>query len=586
MLRELVVNAIEAAAKAPLGDRLVEIKVATIEGFPKEAKKLCIWNTGPGMSSEQLDHICDLASSLNKDMKLDGNFGMGAKVASLPSNTYGIRYRSCHNGVVSQVILGKREGVYGKIRVEVENVFEDVVDVTDKVKEEGEYKLDRDWTEVVLFGNEQNQNTVIDPYNSDPRVDRQWVAATLYHRLYALPEGVEIFLDAGVHTRDGRRPLKPISARHAAFDRVETVDVGGGIKIHYFYDPLRENEQRNKSYSGALCTTPSNAALIYRDEMYDVRAGRKWTIDAPSFGIPFGGKHISVHVELPFDYPVRAEPYRRFIQLVGGDQRQLTVDDFADTVSRNRPQWLLDIIASLAPQPAAATDELKKELQELLNNLRVKAKSPRVTKDGTEAVDDGEGRGAEYSGDHSATPSAHKKPNSSPADLAFSGAGAKRANISKNLEQAPDIYPIREDEEIESHGIAGKAARYSRETNTLFVNMKYSAVEAIQEDLLIRYATHEDRELVQRLATETAEMLTMARVGRAVVFAQAKQLSRHWAPEEIKAALEPESLSIAADGWRDSMGVEYVKVSKRLGQSAAKLKALPTEKPEDLVKFH
>src|SRR5690606_29780528 len=61
------------------------------------------------LTSTELDHICDLAASLGKDMALEGNFGMGAKVASLPSNTLGMRYRSCRDGVVSQVVLGKRE---------------------------------------------------------------------------------------------------------------------------------------------------------------------------------------------------------------------------------------------------------------------------------------------------------------------------------------------------------------------------------------------------------------------------------------------------------------------------------------------
>src|SRR5690606_13981057 len=115
-----------------------------------DTRKLAIWNTGPGMSSVELDHICDLAASFGKDMALEGNFGMGAKVASLPSNPLGMRYRSCRDGVVSQVILGKRDGKYGKVWVPVEDLFEEVVDVTDQVRLEGEYALDEDWTEVVL----------------------------------------------------------------------------------------------------------------------------------------------------------------------------------------------------------------------------------------------------------------------------------------------------------------------------------------------------------------------------------------------------------------------------------------------------
>ena len=77
MLRELVVNAIEAAGKAD-GERLVELTTRRIDGIAK----LCIINTGPGLSAEELYRICDLASSLGKTTSLDGNFGMGAKVAS------------------------------------------------------------------------------------------------------------------------------------------------------------------------------------------------------------------------------------------------------------------------------------------------------------------------------------------------------------------------------------------------------------------------------------------------------------------------------------------------------------------------
>ena len=65
--------------------------------------KLAIWNTGPGMDGHELLKICNIASSLGKEKSLMGNFGMGTKVASLPSNQRGMRYRSCKNGRVHEV---------------------------------------------------------------------------------------------------------------------------------------------------------------------------------------------------------------------------------------------------------------------------------------------------------------------------------------------------------------------------------------------------------------------------------------------------------------------------------------------------
>ncbi len=563
MLRELVMNAIEAAAKGPLGRRMVEIKGKTVAECG-DARKLTIWNTGPGMTSTELDHICDLAASLGKDMALEGNFGMGAKVASLPSNMLGMRYRSCREGVVSQVILGKREGIYGKIWVPVGDSFEEVVDVTEQVRDEGEYRLDEDWTEVVLFGNRPDQDTVADPYDGDPKQDRQWITTYLYHRFYSLPEGVEVFLHEGTHPRDGRRQFKPIPQRADAFGRVDAVDVGEGVRLHFYYDPPYQEGGHNKSISGSLTSSVSTAAIVFRGEMFDVRKARKWAADAPAFGIPFGARHISVHVELPDNFRVRHEPYRRFVQLAGADQRQVMVEDFAELVFRNRPEWVIEIINSLAPKASASTDDLRKELQDLLNELRIQTKSPREAVEGLHLVEEGGARGARPEQKEGSGGDSDKAP-ASPTDLIFNPGGAKRANISKNLEQAPEIIPLRDEVEVSDKGITGKAARYVRETNQLFVNLTYSAVSAAQGHLELRYATYEEPEIVRELARQWSERLVMGRVGYAVIYAQAKQLIREWTSDDVKKALEPESLSLAADGWRDAVSTAYRSISSRLG---------------------
>ena len=112
MIRELMMNALEAAQHAPEGSRFVEISAMPMDGV----EKLVIWNTGAGMDDHELLKICNIASSIGKEKSLTGNFGMGAKVASLPSNQRGMRYRSCKNGRVHEVILCKRDGVYGRLR--------------------------------------------------------------------------------------------------------------------------------------------------------------------------------------------------------------------------------------------------------------------------------------------------------------------------------------------------------------------------------------------------------------------------------------------------------------------------------------
>jgi len=103
MIRELTMNAVEAASKAQ-GEKIVHWTSALWNG----TRKAVIWNTGPGMDAAELKSATDLACEINKNLGLDENFGVGAKVSSLRNNRLGMRFRSCKAGKVSEVILGLR----------------------------------------------------------------------------------------------------------------------------------------------------------------------------------------------------------------------------------------------------------------------------------------------------------------------------------------------------------------------------------------------------------------------------------------------------------------------------------------------
>lgn len=548
MIRELMMNALEAARHAPEGRRLVEISTISFD----DADKLAIWNTGPGMDGHELLKICNIASSLGKEMSLTGNFGMGAKVASLPSNQRGMRYRSCKNGRVHEVILCKRDGVYGRLRrydSETDTYIE-VLDVTDLAQQDGR-QTNEDWTEVVLLGNEALQDTARDPYNGDPEQDTQWLATYLYHRFYRLPPGVKVTLMKGTHKLDGNRQFEPIPARLRLFERNETVSLVNGIRIHYLYDAQYNNTGHNRSISGAIASAVSTCAVVYRDELYDLAKGRQWTFDAPVFGIPFGAKHISVHVELPNNFQVVPEAYRQFLQYTGGEQLRLQSKDFAEAVREHRPEWLIELIHSFAPD-SQTSDEIRDELQRLLNQLRVRRVSPKVVEHGDTLVAQGGGPASEPAhGVSNGNGGGGARPK--PTDLSIVPTGAKRAEMFKNLERAPEIIPLHTDEEIDEKGLKGRAARYVMEAGQLFVNMKYPAIGEMRTQLEAEYATANDLEVMRALAQQHAQDSMILRVGRTVVYALAKQLNKEWDQKALETASSPESLSMAADNYGDAM---------------------------------
>ncbi|SOC84506.1 hypothetical protein SAMN05421890_2987 [Ensifer adhaerens] len=549
MVRELFKNALEAAQQEAEGKVIFSVA-------HESAPKLSIFNNGPGMDDEELARMTNLAASIGKTKGLDKNFGMGAKVASLPSNRRGIRYRSCKAGRVHETILCEREGVYGRLRRFDTNgePLGDVVEVTEILKAEGGHSLNEDWTEVVLLGNRAEQNTVLDPYDGDPAQKTFWLATYLYHRFYRLPDNVEVRLYEGTHARkDGSRRFETISARRAkgVFAKDETVELANGIKLHYIYDEPMRDTSHNRSVSGSIASNLSTCAIVFKGEMYSVLTGRSWTIEAPTFGVPFGARHISVHIELPDDYPVIPEGYRQFLRYADGEQDQVEAKDFALQVLEKRPEWLIDLIHSMAPNSGDSSDEIRNRLQDLLNKLRIRSISPRTDSEGDFEVNQGEGRGSIEGGTgrNGTGSGGHHKPD----DLTVVQTGAQMARMAQNLERAPKLIPLDESSDIEDKQIVGRAGRYYSTSGELFINMSYPAVQLMQEQLIREYSQAPDPEVMQNIARGLSRNSMINRVGLAVVFALAKRINKEWDEEAMGKALQPESLSIAADNYYESL---------------------------------
>ena len=210
---------------------------------------------------------------------------------------------------------------------------------------------------------------------------------------------------------------------------------------------------------------------------YDLSKGRQWTFEAPVFGVPFGAKHTSIHIELPDNFPVVPEQYQ-FLQYVGGEQVRLQAKGFEELVRENRPQWLIELIHSFAPD-SRTSNEIRDELQRLLNQLRVRRVSPRVTAQGEMRVTPGAGPASDR-GPGMAMVAAAPVRATAQADRSLGcPAGAKRAEMFKNLERAPEIIPLDTKEEIDG-GLKGRAARYVMEAGQLFVNMTYPAMSEMR----------------------------------------------------------------------------------------------------------
>jgi tetratricopeptide (TPR) repeat protein len=532
MLRELVMNGLEAARDGDAPKR-VELRPVIIGG----ARKLGIWNTGRGLSPLELDHICDLASTLRKTSGLDGNFGMGAKVASLPSNKHGMRFRSCRDGRVSEVMLAQREGVYGRLPFSdgTPMATPGVADATEAARGDG-HDLSRDWTEVVLFGQTATQDTTADPYAGNPGSIPQWLMTNLTRRFFRLPQGLALTLAAGLGS-DGPQHFLPLGERAGEFDRSESVPTRAGIVLHFGFT----------SRAGPAVDSGCGM-IVFGDEIYGRVDGTKWLFDAPVFGFPFAARNCRVVVELPPSFGVRPEAYRQFLRFREGDQRQVFLTDYAGLVRTSIPAWLRDIIASFGPARPDYLAEIRTELADLLAELGV-APSHR-------ADDHVRGLEPEKQPDIPETPEAEKKEPEPPA------------LPKKRVETPPTIISLRDEAEIADKGLTGRAAIYHPATHELFVNLHYPAVEGAKAHLRHALGPVPDPEAADALAAEMAETLITRKVARAAVFGLAKKAAG-WTPEEVSRAQSAEALSLAADDFHALLPGAQRQLAEGLGLSVA-----------------
>ncbi len=142
--------------------------------------------------------------------------------------------------------------------------------------------------------------------------------------------------------------------------------------------------------------------------------------------------------------------------------------------------------------------------------------------------------------------------------------------MTENQERAPEIIELEDDQEIADKGIKGRAGRYYIETGQLFINLKYPAIAALEDLLVTEYAHVEDSDLMRQTALDLARHTVKMQVGRYVVFGLAKRLNKEWDHESMVRALEPESLSVAADNYIDALYAVRKKMSKTLKTLAGK----------------
>ena len=573
LVREFFKNADESAVLAETGNRRIEIYPTTIDGV----RKLTFWNTGVGMDDRELKQATDLSSSINKEMALDGNFGIGAKVSGLTMSREGIRYRSCKSGIVNEVTIGfdADEGTYVRFPVELPDGSSDTVyDVTDVAREAGQDTA-FDWTEVVLLGQSEDHDTVAEPLGKGKSLDRSFIPSAIFRRFARFGEGVEVRVDVAMTKGGGKgetgrtRRLKTLEDVVDELPNHERVEAPGGeVIVHYIHDPKHERHSHSLSALANPATSSTTfCALVHKGERYDIKSKKAWSAAAPNFGIPFGSKVLTIEIELT-DNVAMPNQYRDGLTWPD-DRSPMVAEDFDAYVRELMPEWVREVIRSESPSSDDNLDDLQTDLQKLLDEFRVPtatlspsrrpmASPTEDTAEGTDTSDPVDldtdfpetGDELDENGDKrdpsKSQRAKHKKVRKAPD-------GAKLSRSAQSLERVPEIKILTDPEEIAEKNLKGRAGRFYKDAQTLFVNGLYSVVERMAVELDAELRTSGEPEVVRTAILRASRKFMAFRVGKATCYAISKRLSDDWSSDDLDRATSPESLSLAADDYKQSI---------------------------------
>ena len=384
--RELVQNGIEAGATR-----------IDIDGWadPDTGHTLArVTDDGAGMTDYQL---VKYLSTLHVQSKGGTNFGVGARIASLPKNPAGVTFASRTETGEGMVRLVKsRAGVYGvkEWRVEVDG-YEQLVEVV--VADQGE--LDRakrkTGTAVIMHGTGGT-----DTWTSSASYQ---VRKFLGQRYYQFPGDVKV---RAYDPDDGKAKLvKPfgdyLAEKAAADGEVPFKNVAGLNGVMFWWTlPKVKDTGVAVPYGGGIGT-------VVEDEIFDYSTGY-----SPDFGIIYGSVAKRVAVLIWID-EASMDTGRAGVVLPDG-RKNVPWKKLGQHFAAHMPDEIDELLSSVTVASASFDSELAELLDEDWMKKLDPVEVPSSDEDGESGVGDDAGDalppGDDYPGDDDSSPNPDPNP--------------------------------------------------------------------------------------------------------------------------------------------------------------------------------
>ena len=345
-LRELTQNGIEAIDRVgSTGQIIWDVDWITFD--LTDIKKLCVIDTGDGMTGEEMLKLINQLSSSGSVQSLSANYGIGAKIAAATKNPAGVIYQSWKNGegYMIQLEKNKATGEYGLVQWELEDgMFSHYMPIEDDIKPE---EIKDDGTKVILLGSKDEEDTIVPP--KDAAAPSRWISKYLNTRYFQFPENITVKAREGWdHPRSDkdRNNLRTITGQKQYLDNhslhSEKHNLANAI-VHWW---ILRDEPAITNNSGYI-ESAGHIAALYQNELYDRSTSRAGVAQLQHFGILFGARFVVLYVEpKPKSDEILTTNTARTTLLINGES--LPWSDWAYEFRQTMPNTLADFVKEKA----------------------------------------------------------------------------------------------------------------------------------------------------------------------------------------------------------------------------------------------
>lgn len=551
-IRELTKNSIEAIERTG-SDGMIVWDYEPVAFELNGVRRLCIVDTGDGMTGDEMVRFINQLSSSVSKQSLQGNYGVGAKIAAATRHPAGVSYFSWKNGQGSMIQLHRDRltGQYGLKQWErADHSWTHYLPIEDELKP----SIIKDHgTMVVLHGHSDTDNTLVAPAGAP--APRRWITRYLNTRYFQIPQNIQISCREGNLLVGGG--AEDLGTRRAILGQGEYLkrygDTNGtvalsGATAHWWIVRDRDEDQTDpiEKYSGHL-EASGHVAALYQTELYEATTGRAGMSRLQQFGITFGYQRVVIYVEPNAGARLTTNTARTSL-LVGNEP--LPWAEWAAEFRQKLPLELKNFVESRAPE-ASSTDFIKSirdRLKGIIDLYKVSRYRPAVS--GSFKIDiDTMVRGGKP-----AITGVTRQTDGVPVVREQRTPGGREGNLYALFERTdgssgekiePDIFPkvdwVSEQDGSRAPGdMEDRAAKYLSDQNRLLINADFR----VFRDLITHFMrSYKDIAAAETVVKDAVHGWFAQSLVEAVIGIQALQNSKQWSAADIQTALSEEALT-------------------------------------------